>query len=438
MAYDFSENIQRGIIYLLKSDRDFYLQIVNLVKPEYFDYPSHSKIFEKIKAYYDKYGKLPTDDFIIQDIKPTLTSRESVSDYEDELLNINNLDASSVNNTEYMLDLIENFAKKEAMKSAIAESISLIRENRMDEVEAIVKKALLINRDVDTGQKYFSEISDRWDRVFNKKQDQKYKTLLPAINKSLEGGLGAKELAMVVAPPGVGKSLYLVNQGVHSMMEGRKVLYISLEMSEDKIAQRFDSVMTLVPQMKLKDPANQLTVKERLDMFKKHFPGSELVIKEFPTGQASINTIRNLLVQLKNYNEFEPDLLIVDYLELLRPTREIQQEYQAQQKIAEELRGVAMEHNILIWTATQTNRQGRMVKIITDAELGDSYGKIRTCDFAMSLNQTEEEFDEGRMRAYVIKSRNGRPRFSVPVKVSYDTLRMEEGDEIFDAEEDDE
>jgi replicative DNA helicase len=327
-----------------------------------------------------------------------------------------------------MLDLVENFAKKEAMKAAIADSISLIKENRMDEVEALVKKALLINRDVDTGQDYFTDIAGRWERIFNKKQENKYKTFLPSINKSLEGGLGSKELAMVVAPPGVGKSLFLVNQGVHSMIEGRKVLYISLEMSEDKIAQRFDSVMTLMPQFKLKDPANQLTVKERLEMFKKEFPGSELVIKEFPTGQASINTIRNLLVQLKNYNEFEPDLLIVDYLELLRPTREIQQEYQAQQKIAEELRGVAMEHNFLVWTATQTNRQGRMVKVITDAELGDSYGKIRTCDFAMSLNQSEEEFDEGRMRAYVMKSRNGRPRFTVPMTVDYGTLRLGEGD----------
>jgi replicative DNA helicase len=434
MAYDFSENIQRGILYLLKSNKDFYLQIVNLVQPEHFEFPSHSKIFERVRSYYEKYGKLPTDDFIVQDIKPTLTARESVSDYEDELSYINNVDTSTVGNTDYMLDLVENFAKKEAMKAAIADSISLIKENRMDEVEALVKKALLINRDVDTGQDYFADVMGRWDRIFNKKQEEKYKTFLPGINKSLEGGLGSKELAMVVAPPGVGKSLFLVNQGVHSMIEGRKVLYISLEMSEDKIAQRFDSVMTLMPQFKLKDPANQLTVKERLEMFKKEFPGSELVIKEFPTGQASINTIRNLLVQLKNYEEFEPDLLIVDYLELLRPTREIQQEYQAQQKVAEELRGVSMEHDFLVWTATQTNRQGRMVKIITDAELGDSYGKIRTCDFAMSLNQSEEEFDEGRMRGYVIKSRNGRPRFTVPMEVDYGTLRMSEGDEVFTGE----
>jgi len=434
MAYDFSENIQRGILYLLKSDKDFYLQIVNLVQPDYFEFPSHSKIFSKVKEHYEKYGKLPTDDFIIQDIKPTLGARENASDYEDELSYINNVDTSTVGNTEYMLDLVEGFAKKEAMKAAIADSISLIKENRIDEVEALVRKALLINRDIDTGQDYFSDLIGRWDRTFNKKNEVKYKTVLPSINKSLEGGLGAKEMAMVVAPPGVGKSLYLVNQGVHSMIEGRKVLYISLEMSEDKIAQRFDSIMTLVPQFKLKDPANQLTVKERLEIFQNEFSGSQLVIKEFPTGQASINTIRNLLVQLKNYDEFEPDLLIVDYLELLRPTREIQQEYHAQQKTAEELRGVAMEYNFLVWTATQTNRQGRMVKIITDAELGDSYGKIRTCDFAMSLNQSEEEFDEGKMRAYVIKSRNGRPRFIVPMDVDYSVLRMSEGPEVFSGE----
>jgi len=426
LSYDFSENIQRGILYLLKSNKDFYLQIVNLIQSEYLEFPSHSKIFETVKDHYEKYGKLPTDDFILEDIKPRLKARENISDYEDELTYINNLDTSTVDNTDYLLDLVEKFAKKEAMKSAIAESIVLIKDNRVEEVEALVRKALLINRDIDTGQNYFIDLKSRWERTFNTKNENKYQTILPSINRSLEGGLGPKELAMVVAPPGVGKSLFLVNQGVHSMIEGRKVLYISLEMREDKIAQRFDSIMTLIPQVKLKDPANQLTVKERLEMFQKEFPGSRLIIKEFPTGQASINTLRNLLVQLKNYEDFVPELLIIDYLELMRPTREIQQEYLAQQRIAEEIRGVAMEYNILTWTATQTNRLGRTVKVITDAELGDSYGKIRTCDFAVSLNQTEEEFDTGKMRAYVMKSRNGKPRFSVPMEVDYSVLRMSE------------
>ena len=434
MAYDFSDNIQRGILYFLKSDKDFYLQIVNLVKPDHFEYPSHARIFTTVHNYYEKYGKLPTDEFILQDVKDKLGSRESVSDYDDELTYINGLDEATISNSEYMLDIVETFAKKEAMKSAIAESISLVQEDRMEEVEALVKEALLIHRDVDTGQDYFSDLHMRWDRTFNEEKKEKYKTVLPSLDRSLEGGLGKKELAMVVAPPGVGKSLYLVNQGVQAMMEGQKVLYVSLEMSEDKIAQRFDSVTTLVPQFKLKDPSSQLTVKERLEMFKERFPGSDLVIKEFPTGQASSNTVRNLLVQLQNYDEFSPDLVIIDYLELLRPVRDIDKEYQAQQRIAEEIRGVAMEFNILVWTATQTHRQGRMVTVITDAELGDSYGKIRTCDFAMSLNQSEEEFDNGVMRAYVMKSRNGRPRFCVHMGVDYGTLRMTEIEGGFDAE----
>ena len=383
--------------------------------------------------HYEKYSSLPTDEFILQDVKSKITPRENLSDYQDELHFINNLDTSTTTNSDYLMDLVEGFAKKEAMKSAISESILLIKEERMEEVEGLVKKALLVNRDVDVGQNYFSDLSERWNRVFNKKEENKYSTFLPTINKSLEGGLGSKELAMVVAPPGVGKSLFLVNQGVHSLMEGKKVLYVSLEMSEDKIAQRFDSITTLIPQRKLKEVSSQISVKERLELFQKEFPGSKLVIKEFPTSQASINTLRNLLVQLDNYDDFTPDLLIVDYLELMRPTRDIQQEYQAQQRISEELRGIAMEYNFLVWTATQTNRQGRMVKIITDAELGDSYGKIRTCDFALSLNQTEEEFDEGNMRGYVIKSRNGRPRFIVPMEVDYSILRMQEGESTFGA-----
>jgi replicative DNA helicase len=432
--YAFNENIQRGILYLLKSDKDFYLQIVNLVKPEYFEFPSHSKIFSAVRDHYEKYKKLPNDDFIEQQLHSSKNERESIHDYTDELEYINRLDTSAIDGEDYYLDLIESFAKREAMKDAIKQSLVLIKEDRMEETETLVRNALTVSREVNVGQKYFADISDRWDRTHNADAVDKYKTLLPSLNQSLEGGLGSKELAMVIAPPGVGKSLWLVNQAVQSMVEGRKVLYVSLEMSEDKIAQRFDSVVSLIPQGQLKAPAAQLKVSERLSIFQSNFPGSKLVIKEFPTGTANVNSLRALLVQLRNYDDFIPDVIIVDYLELLRPVRENQHEYQAQQRIAEELRGLAMETKVLLWTATQTNRQGRAVKIITDAELGDSYGKIRTCDFAVSLNQSEQEFDEGRMRAYVVKSRNGRPRFTVPMNIDYHVLKMSEGDYSTDDE----
>ena len=433
--YEFSENIQRGILYLLKSDKDFYLQIVNLVQPNYFEFPVHGRIYSVVRDHYEKYKSLPNDDFIEQEIRDTKSEKESLHDYTDELQYINRLDTSALDGSEYYLDLIEVFAKREAMKDAIKQSLLLIKEDRMEETENLVRKALTVSRSVDVGQKYFSDLKDRWDRTYNAEEQDKYKTLLPSLNRSLEGGLGEKELAMVIAPPGVGKSLWLVNQGVQSMIEGRKVLYVSLEMSEDKIAQRFDSVTTLIPQSQLKDPAAQLKVDERLSIFRTNFPESRLVIKEFPTGTATVNSLRALLVQLKNYEDFTPDVIIIDYLELLRPVRENQHEYQAQQRIAEELRGLAMETKVLLWTATQTNRQGRSVKVITDAELGDSYGKIRTCDFAVSLNQSEEEFDNGTMRAYVVKSRNGRPRFTVPMTIDYNILRMAEGEAIDEEDE---
>jgi len=427
MKYDFSDNIQRGMLFLLKSDTDFYSQIVNLVKPEYFEYDIHANLFRTIQGYYNEYTQLPTDDFILQEIKSVKGPKEDLADYSDELDYVNSLDTSCVSNQEYFMDLVEDFAKRESMKSAITESVVLLKEDRIGEIEGIVRKALTVSRFVDNGQDYFSCVADRWDRIINKKDEKKYSTILPSLDKSLEGGLGIKELAMVVAPPGVGKSLYLVNQAVRGLMEGNNVLYISLEMAEDKIAQRFDSIMSLIPQKKLKEPTGQLDLKERLDIFQEEFKG-RLVIKEFPTSTANVNTIRALLTQLANYEEFTPDLIVVDYLELLRPTNEIQHEYQAQQRIAEEMRGLAMENSLLVWTATQTNRMGRAVKIITDAELGDSYGKIRTCDFAISLNQKEEEFDEGTMRAFVMKSRNGKPRFIVPMTVDYSTLRMVEGE----------
>ena len=331
-------------------------------------------------------------------------------------------------NQDYFLDLIEDFAKKEAMKDAIREGVLLLKEDRIEEIESLVKKALTVGRSVDLGQDYFTDFVARWDRVFNPDSVDKYKTILPTLDKSLEGGLSTKELAMVIAPPGVGKSLFLVNQSVKSLMEGRKVLYLSLEMAEDKIAQRFDSVMALIPQFRLKDPPTQLKVKERLELFQETFENSKLMIKEFPCNTITVNSIRSLLVQLHNHDDFIPDVIVIDYLELLNPVRENMHEYQAQQRVSEDLRGLAMEMTCLLWTATQTNRQGRSVKLITDAELGDSYGKIRTCDFAVSLNQTEEEFDDGKMRAYVVKSRNGRPRFTVGMEVDYGTLRMKEAD----------
>ena len=225
---------------------------------------------------------------------------------------------------------------------------------------------------------------------------------------------------MVVAPPGVGKSLFLANQAVRSVLDGFNVVYISLEMAEDRVAQRLDSIFTRIQQKQLSKRVKD--VEERLSTIEEQVPGKgRLMIKEFPTKRLGVSGIRAYLNQLRNYEDFVPDVLIIDYLELLTSDAGAP-EYQAQERIAQELRGVATEYKLLVWTATQTNREGKKVQIITDSELADSYGKIRVCDLVFSINQTEQEFDSGDARLYLMKSRNGRARFIVPIKVDYTRL----------------
>ena len=162
MAYKFSEDIQRGILYLSKTDNDFYVQTADLVQADYFDYPAHSKIYQTIRDYTDKYSKLPEDSFIVEDIRKTLTEGEHIIEYEDELEYINKLDLSATENPEYYLDIAEDFAKKEEMKQAIKDSVIYLKDDKIGAIQERVRQALLISRNVDTGHDYFDLTKDRW------------------------------------------------------------------------------------------------------------------------------------------------------------------------------------------------------------------------------------------------------------------------------------
>ena len=422
MAYQFQESIQKGILYLAKSNHNFLIQSMPMMKAEYFEFPSHQKFYSVIKTHYDSYKNLPTDDQILEAIKDIKTSNELMGDYRDELTSINSLDTSAIDNSEYLLDKVEDFAKAEAMKGAIINSIEILKNTKpnFSEIESELRSALSINRNVDLGIDYFTDVDERWERLTTESVNAEFRTPFETINTDLEGGMAAKEMAMVVAPPGVGKSLFLANQAVRSCMDGKNVLYISLEMSEDRVAQRLDSIFTRIEQRQLKSRIEDL--KKRLDTVSTQVSNrGKLIIKEFPTKRCTISTLRAFLNQLNNYSQFVPDVIIVDYLELLSTDTQAK-EYQAQERLAQELRGLATEYKCLVWTATQTNREGKKVNLITDAELADSYGKIRVCDLAFSINQSEQEFDERKARLYLMKSRNGRARFCVPVKIDYDRL----------------
>lgn len=425
MAYKFQDSIQRGIVYLAKSDETFLLQILPMVQEDYFEYPSHQKMYKTICDFFLTYKKLPTDDQLLEETKKIMASHELFGDYRDELKEINQLDEKSIDNQEYYLDLVEEFAKEQAIKDAIIKSVDHLKKKNFGAIEEEVRNAFSIARNVDLGSNYFDGVGDRWDRLTDTSLEPKYRTPFETINEALEGGLAAKEMAMVVAPPGVGKSLFLANQAARSVLDGHNVLYVSLEMSEDRVAQRLDSIFTRIRQRELAGRVDD--IQDRLTIISEKWENrGNLRIKEFPTKRLSVTGLRAFLNQLKNYEDFEPDVIIIDYLELMRTEKEMA-EYQGQERLAQELRGLSTEYESLVWTATQTNREGKKVNIITDAELADSYGKIRVCDLVFSINQTEQEFDEGNARLYLMKSRNGRARFVIPIEIDYSRLVISQG-----------
>jgi len=425
MSYDFVEDIQRGILHLSLKDKSFFTEVMNLIKPEYFDYSPHSKMYESIVEFYSEYRKLPTPPVLMEEVKSKINERENFSDYMEEINSISSMDSSEIVDEQYYMGLVEKFAKESSMKEAIKSSIGLIEEGRASEVEHVVKEALMVGRDIDHGQIYFKDVKNRWIREISQKEQERFPTIFPVCNAHLEGGNSRGELCVAVAPPGVGKSIFLVNQSVKTLISNKKVLFVTLEMSQDKVAKRFDSIMTHIPYNSLVKPQSQTELNERHKIFKAKFPNAELVIKEFPTGTVNANSIRQLLNQLALHQDFIPDMIAVDYLELMLPIRKTDQEHTAQMRIAEELRAIGQEHNVLMWTVTQTNRDGESVELITKREMGGSYDKIKPVDWAVSLNQTSEEYDSGEMRAYVLKARDAKQKYIVPMNIDYRTLIME-------------
>ena len=428
MAYLFAESIQRGLLFLIKSDKEFFHEIVHIVKPSYFESPLHENIYKAIVSHEEEYRQLPTEDMILESIKKLKSDDEHISDYRDELRSIDDVDIQSITNRDYYLDLIEQFAKQQAVKDAFLSGLVHLKKGNIGLIAEEMKQALSISRNVDLGMDYQKDFMSRWN---NQESDtgQKIATGLYSLDSVLDGGLGRKELAMVVAPPGTGKSLFLTHLGTMGLLQGLNVLHISLEMSEDRVARRYDSNLTSITQSKLdesKDEAHKRIEKLFTEIEQEKGSKPNLKIKEFPTGQLNAHGLRAYISQIQNFEDFTPDLIILDYLELMRPIVNGMAEYQAQEKIAQELRGVASEYGLLLWTATQTNREGRKVPLISDTELADAYGKTRTCDLALSINQTSEEFDNGQARLYVFKSRNSKTKFVINTKIDYNLLTVRE------------
>lgn len=420
--YNLDDNLQRDIIGLMILDNDFLLKSYKLIKSEYFVNDSHQVIFNIIKNYFDNYNLNINNDILKNEIHEKYNDSKNLAKYLTELDCILERFDDAIKEKNYIYNAVVTFAKNQAMKEAILESVECLEKHDYSSIEQKIKEALLVSPDFDLGIDYFNDIDERYSVYLKSLEGDRFPTGISAIDYVLKGGLGKKEIGMVFAPSGVGKSIFLCKVALENMLRGKNVLYISLEMSRELIAIRIDSMLSHLEINSIHSNIKEL--KNKIDLVKKNVKG-RLRIQEFPAGYAAISDLRAYTNQLQNYTNFDPDVIILDYIDELS-TRKNSDLYESQKIATTEFRGWCKIDNICGFTATQSNRMAKQAKIITDEHIGDSYGKFRVVDGMWSLNQTDEEKVKGVMRGFVVKHRNAQSRYIFYLSMNSQNLRINE------------
>jgi len=440
-SYNWSDEFQKNIVALLLNDRWFAVQCKDLIVPSYFTDEAHQLVSRKLFSYLDSYKIIPQKSFIIEEVESAVANKDSKVKlhYISEINSLYEKYIPNLESREYLLNKILNFAKLMALKKAFDDSLNLMKKGPEDEavwvkIQTVLRDALLVDRNFDEGLNYFETLDDRYDRMSKQEEAQeRFTSGFESIdNALLGGGTHRGEIYSWIGLSGTGKSLALVTAALRNVVQlGKKVLYVSLEMDEDKIAERFDAQISNVEINKLKE--NKDIVKKSLEEKTKDKEDKRmLVIKQFPAGSMTVDTLRAYMQQLY-MTGFRPDLLIIDYIGEMKDFPNMPT-YESRYRIVRDLRGLATEEKICIFTAMQPNKDAREAQkiggegtgFIDDTNLADSYGQIRPLDGCWSINQMQAEKDAGIARIFVIKHRHGKSRFSFHVQYDMKTLAMEE------------
>lgn len=436
--YSWDEEFQRHIASLLILDRQFLLQSLDLVNASYFTNKAHKKIISIVFDFFKKYRNIPCKSFIVQEIKEDFKNdAKSIPFYLSELNVLFDYFQPGLDSREYLSDKILYFAKIQSVKNAFHNSLKLIAEEPESEetwnkIYDRMHDAMTTQQNFDIGIDYFKSTKDRYAKMAeDNAHKESFITGLHSIDIEIKGGGYSRgEILSIVAGSGVGKSVMLACITATNLLRGKKGVYISLELAEDKVAERMDAILTGVDIQQLykykEDVFKRLESLKNISLEGNIWP---LVIKQFPAGTATVNTIRAYISQLKFYG-FIPDFIIVDYVGEMQnyPDMKI---HESRERIVRDLRGMATEERVFIATAMQPNRDSKKDgkgdrSRIDDEHLADSFGQVRPLDGCISLNQNDNEKELGLGRAYVIKQRDGKSRYQIYLSFNKDNLTIKE------------
>ena len=424
--------LQTHILNHLIHNEEFCRRVVPYLRKDYFE-GSNKIVFDLIVKFVAKHNKIPTDKILELELG-------KISAPDDIMLGatnvINEIKAKSDVDTEYLIAEAEKWCRDRAVYNAIMESIQIIDGKDKDRSEGsipeILSDALGVSFDQEIGHDYIDNSDDRFD--FYNKTENRIPFDLDYFNKITKGGLPNKTLNIALAGTGVGKSLFMCHCAASVLEQGRNVLYITMEMAEERIAERIDANLMDLPIQQLESlPKNVFDTK--IGKIAKGTIG-KLIVKEYPTGAAHTGHFRALLNELKLKKNFTPDIIYVDYLNICASSRMRGlggsiNSYSYIKAIAEEMRGLAVEFNVPIVSATQTTRSGFSNTDVGLEDTSESFGLPATADLMFALISTEELDELGQIMVKQLKNRYNDPTKFKRFVIGIDRSRMK----LYDVEE---
>ncbi len=405
----FGKSFQEKLVKLVLFDRHFANQMEEVLDTSYLEL-KYLKVFVDLLFRHKEDYPHPTYEAMVSVIR---TQTEDYSDgvikqVIDFLARIKS-NAISDEDSEYVKEKSLDFCKKQKLKEAILKSVGLLQSQSFEQIQKVINDAMNLGADNDHGHDYHKDILDR----FELQMRNPVSTHWDEIDMITKGGLGKRELGVVVAPTGAGKSMALAHLGAMAVVKGKTVVHYTLELADTVVGQRYDSCITGI------DLKNLMSMKEAIIGIIDHIPG-QLIIKEYPTKSASTRTISMHLEKLKQKG-VTPDMIIVDYADLLKPTAsgfKTQELRHSLGNIYEELRAIGQVWDIPVWTASQTNRSGLNADVITMESISEAFSKCFVADFICSISRTVEDKTENKGRMFVAKNRNGVDGIVYPMEIN--------------------
>lgn len=398
----YGKSFQEGLCQLILDDRPFADQIGEVLNYNFLELSYLQAFVRKVYEYRENYGVHPSYKIMTTVLRTELDEESEsiqtqVRNYFSRIYN------TDVEGKEYIKSASLDFCRKQKLKEAMLESVKLLHNSSFDQISKVINDALLLGADNNFGYDYVKDFEKR----FEFRARNPVTTGWDKIDDICEGGLGRGELGVVIAPTGAGKSMVLTHLGAKAVKEGKTVVHYTLELSEEVIAGRYDSCMFGVP---LKDLR---TMKEMIYELVQEVEG-KLIIKEYPTKSASTRTISSHLEKLRKRGVI-PDLILVDYGDLLKPITVNKERRTDLESIYEELRAIAQVNECPVWTASQTNRSGLNAEVITMESISEAFNKCFVADFIFSVSRTVEDKQNNTGRIFVAKNRNGPDGIVYPI-----------------------